>query len=103
MQVQPITNNNVSSMGRYHDLSKTILNSERKDLIKIAELFHKSPENELKEITRSDEKAYKMLKEAIDGVITRKKCYLADGSSFCAQRAKELDALTSQRRIYLMG
>ena len=103
MNVQPIATNNVSSMGHYHDLSNLILKSERKDLIKIAEMFHKSPENELREITKSDENAYKILKEAIDGVITRKKCYLADGSSFCKQRAKELDAMASNRHIYLIG
>ena len=91
----------MTSFAGYRDLSKTILNSERKDLINLAEIFRKSSESELKEITKSDNKAYNLLKSAIDGVITRKKCYLADGAAFCKERAKELDAKAEQRFGYL--
>ena len=99
MRVQPIISNNKSFLG-YKDLSKTILNAERKDLINLAEIFHKSSEQELREITKSDNKAYDLLKTTIDGVITRKKCYIADGSSFCKQKASELDAKTEQKLQY---
>jgi len=105
MKIQPIAsyNQTTASFYGYHNLSKKILNSDRKELINLAEFFHTSSENELKEITGSNEKAYALLKEAIEGVITRKKCYLADGSSFAAKRAEELDKKAVCRNIYLKG
>jgi len=103
MKVQAITLNtkkNVSLNG-YRNLSKDILNPDRKVLINIAEYFHNAPETELKQITNSDPVALKILKEAIDGVIIRKKCYLADGAPFAKERAVELDKKAASRNIFL--
>jgi len=96
MMIQPISTN----FKGYYDLSRTILKSDRKELINIAEFFHTAPENELQQITKYDKDAYSKLKEAIDGVITRKKCYIADGSSFCKQRAEELDKKAASRQSF---
>ena len=104
MRIESVQNDiSMQSARRYQDLSQKILKSERKDLIDLAEFFHTAKEKELRQVTESDNKAYEMLKSAIDMVITRKKCYLADGSSFCAQRANDLDIKAANRSIYLMG
>ena len=103
MKIQPVMQNNnvIPSSRGYKDLSKQILNSERADLIDLAERFHTASEKELKEITKTSNKAYDTLKSVIDMVNIRKRCYIADGSSFCAQRAKELDSKAETRTMYL--
>ena len=105
MRIQPMAQNSPSTKFacKYHDLSNKILKSERKDLINLAEIFHTATEKELKQITKSDSKAYETIKSAIDMVNVRKKCYLADGSSFCKQKAKELDSKAATRSVYLQG
>lgn len=106
MRVQPIAQHNnltMRSARGYHDLSKKIFSSDRKDLINLAEFFHTAADKELKQITKSDNKAYDLLKSAIDMVKTRKNCYLADGSNFCKQRAIDLDKKAAARFAYLKG
>ena len=103
MKIQPVMQNNTftpSSRG-YKNLSKQILNSERAELIDLAERFHTASEKELKEIAGSNNKAYDMIKSAVDMVNVRKRCYLADGSSFCKQRAIELDSKAETRSMFL--
>lgn len=104
MNVLPINNqfSNPKFAG-YQDLSKKILSSDRAGLIDIAEYFHTAGENELKEITGSNKSALEKLNEAIKMVITRKKCYIADGASFCKQRAEALDKKAAERNIFLQG
>ena len=99
MKVQPISAN----FKGYQDLSSIILKSERNELINIAEYFHTAPERELHQITRTSKDAYAKLKEAVSGVIVRKKCYIADGAGFCKERAKELDNKAANRNIFLQG
>ena len=110
MNIQPINifcnSNNCAqkqtSFNGLRDLSKEILNPDRRELINIAEFFHNSSEKELHEITRTNKDAYRMLKEAIDGVITRKNCYIADGAEHFKQKAKELNQKAASRFNYFL-
>ena len=99
MKIQPVTLNNQNnvSLNGYRNLSNEILKSNRQELINIAEFFHNATDNEIKQITKNSDKAYNLIKEAIDGVVTRKKCYVADGSIFCKQRAIDLDNKAASR------
>ena len=105
MEIQAISLNGQKNMSfnGYRNLSNEILHSDRKGLINLAEYFHKSSEKELNQITNSDPKALKILKGAIDCVITRKKCYIADGASFAKERADALDKKAASRNIFLLG
>ena len=96
MKLLPINNVNPKFNG-YRDLSKQILSSDRAELINIAEYFHNASEAELKQVTRSSSAALNKLMDAIGGVLTRKKCYIADGASFCKQRAEALDKKAAER------
>ena len=104
MKIQSITLNNPCKpkFSGYRNLSAEILKSDRGGLINLAEYFHTASEAELNQITRSDKTALKVLKEAIDGVITRKKCYIADGASFAKERAEALDKKAASRTDYFM-
>ena len=100
MKVLPINNHIESNSPKFagcHDLSKKILKSDRAELINMAEYFHTAEEKELKQITGSNQGALEKLTEAIKMVVTRKKCYIADGASFCKKRAEELDKKAAQR------
>ena len=99
MNVQSVTSYNQRSFSGYRDLSSEIINSDRKGLINIAEYFFNASEKELQDITKSDKSAYRLIKEAVDMVATRKRCYIADGSSFCKKRAEEMDKKASQRDL----
>ena len=99
MMVQPVTTN----FKGYCDLSGKILKSDRKELINLAEFFHTAPKNELQQITKSSKEAYAKLKEAISRVITRKKCYLADGASYFSREAKKLDNKAENRKIFMQA
>lgn len=100
MKIQPISVNDQLSFGGYRNISKSILNSDRKELINIAEFFHSAQEKELQELTGLNQSALKKLKEAINGVVMRKKCYISDGSSFCKQKAEELEQKAAQRHSF---
>lgn len=105
MKLLPINNNiglNRNFTG-YRNLSEKIINSDSKGLIELAEYFHKAEEKELNQITGANPSALSKLKEAISKVIVRKKCYIADGSSFCKQRAIDLDKKAAERFTYLQG
>ena len=99
MRIQQVVSNNQNvSFNGYRNLSNEILKSDRKGLINIAEYFHNASSAELKEITNSNPTAIKKLTEAIEGVITRKKCYLADGAKYAKEKAVELDKKAAQRQ-----
>ena len=99
MRIQPVVSNNQNlSFNGYRNLSDNILKSDRKGLINLAEYFHNAAESELKEITNSNPKALNRLVDAIEGVITRKKCYIADGSAFAKKKAEELDTKAAHRQ-----
>ena len=110
MNIQPINNvyrsssyaQKQTSFNGLRNLSQEILKSDRRGLINIAEFFHNSSEEELHEITRGNKNAYDMLKEAIDGVITRKKCYIADGAEHFKQKARELSEKAMSRKLYYL-
>ena len=97
MRTEPISTN----FKGYHDLSSKILNSNRKQLINYAEYFYTAPESEIQQVTRSSKEANAKLKEAIQLVVTRVKCYLADGSSYCKQRVEELKNKADSRAVFL--
>lgn len=96
MKALPINSVNQSFTG-YRDLSRKIMSSNRQDLINIAEYFHTATGSELKQITGSNPAAMGKLMGAIECVLTRKRCYIADGASFCKQRAEELDKKAAER------
>jgi len=98
MKLLPINNQTNVSHNGYRNLSNEIIKSDRKGLINIAEYFHNAPKSELNEITNSNPTALKKLTEAIEGVITRKKCYIADGANFAKEKAVELDKKAAQRQ-----
>lgn len=110
MKIQSISSNNYLiekpnqvSFNSYRDLSKLIEKSNRKELISIAEYFHNASEDELHQITKSSPKAYKLIKEVVNGVITRKKCYMADGAGYLKKLASDLDTKASKRYIFYMA
>ena len=100
MNIQQIGVNNQTAFGAYRDLSSKILKSDRESLINLAEYFHTASDVELKEISGSNSSAMSKLKSAIAAVITRKKCYIADGASFCKKRAEELDNKAQNRGLF---
>ena len=70
-------------------------------MIHYAEYFYTASEREIQQVTRSSKEANAKLKEAIKAVVTRVNCYLADGSSYCKQKAQELKQKASTRIIFL--
>ena len=97
MRTEPISTN----FKGYPDLSNKILNSNRKQLINFAEYFYTAPETEIQQVTRSSKEANAKLKEAIQLVATRVKCYMADGSSYCKQSVEELKNKANSRDVFI--
>ena len=83
------------------NLSNKVLMVNRQKLFELAEYLHKTSDVDLRHYTRSSKEAYALLKEAVDAVNVRKKCYIADGAF--QHKVQELEEKAASRDAYLIA
>ena len=83
------------------NLSNKILTLNRRELLELAEYLHKSSDVELRHYTRSSKEAYALLKEAVEAINVRKKCFIADGAF--QHKVQELEEKAANHDAYLIA